>query len=71
MVERIMADLRRARAQGRRLRRPRASVPIERVPKVAGLGLEEAAHELGVSRSTVKRWRQVAKAKPCCPDVTT
>jgi transposase-like protein len=38
-------------------------VPIERVLSVASLGLDAAAHQLGVSRSTIKRWRrQVAES---------
>jgi transposase-like protein len=38
-------------------------VPIERVPRVASLPLDAAAQELGVSRSTIKRWRrQVAES---------
>jgi len=48
----------RARAQGRRLGRPRALVPIERVRKVNGLSVDAAALSLGVSRSTLKRWRR-------------
>ncbi len=57
--ERVKAGLQRARAQGTRLGRPRAAVPIERVQGVAGLPLGQAARTLGVSRSTVKRWRKV------------
>jgi DNA invertase Pin-like site-specific DNA recombinase len=41
--ERVMAGLGRARAQGRRLGRPRARVPIERVQGVAGLPIAAAA----------------------------
>jgi hypothetical protein len=42
---------------------PRALVSIERVLRVAGLPLDQAARELGVSPSTIKRWRrQLAKA---------
>ena len=58
--ERVLAGLQRARAQGRRLGRPRALVPIDRVQQVSALHIEEAARTLGVSRSTVKRWRRQA-----------
>jgi len=56
--ERILAGLARARAQGRRLGRPKATVPVERLQTVSGLPLVVAAARLGVSRSTVKRWRR-------------
>src|SRR5438876_3933156 len=58
IAERVRAGPIRARAQGRRLGRPRALVPIERVQKVSGLSVDDAAHNLGVSRSTLKRWRR-------------
>ena len=57
--ERVLAGLQRARAQGKRLGRPRARVPIGRVQSVSSLPVDEAARALGVSRSTLKRWRQV------------
>ncbi len=53
-----MAGLQRARAQGTRLGRPRALIPIARVHGVGGLPIDEAALALGVSRSTLKRWRR-------------
>jgi len=56
--ERVLAGLQRARAQGQRLGRPRVPVPIERVRQVSTLPLNLAAQALGVSRSTVKRWRR-------------
>jgi DNA invertase Pin-like site-specific DNA recombinase len=63
--ERVMAGLQRARAKGRRLGRPQARPPIERLQRVAELSIEVAAERLGVSRSTVKRWRQrVASQSP-------
>lgn len=55
--ERVMAGLHRAKAQGRRLGRPTALVPVDRVREVRNLPLDAAAAALGVSRSTVKRWR--------------
>ena len=56
--ERVMAGLQRARTQGKRLGRPRASIPLERLQRVEGLTVQVAAVRLGVSRSTVKRWRR-------------
>lgn len=55
--ERVMAGLQRVKAQGKRLGRPKAHVPVERLQGVAGLPAQIAAERLGVSRSTVKRWR--------------
>lgn len=55
--ERVMAGLHRAKAQGRRLGRPKAVVPVDRVQDVRNLPVDEAADALGVSGSTVKRWR--------------
>ena len=56
--ERVLAGLQRARAQGRRLGRPLARPPIDGLRRVAGLPVQVAAERLGVSRSTVKRWRR-------------
>jgi putative DNA-invertase from lambdoid prophage Rac len=56
--ERVLAGLRRARIQGQRLGRPKARVPVERLQTVDGLPVDQAACALGVSRSTVKRWRR-------------
>lgn len=56
--ERVLAGLQRARTQGTRLGRPRVLVPIARVQGVAGLSIDQAARALGVSRSTLKRWRR-------------
>jgi DNA invertase Pin-like site-specific DNA recombinase len=58
IVERGRAGLQRARAQGIRLGRPPAVVPFERVQGVASLPADQAAGTLGVSRSTIKRWRR-------------
>jgi DNA invertase Pin-like site-specific DNA recombinase len=62
--ERVLAGLQRARTQGRRLGRPRARIPIERLESVAGLSAAAAAKEIAVSVSTVKRWRRQVKAPP-------
>ena len=62
--ERVMAGLQRARAQGKRLGRPQTRPPVERLQSVAGLPIDTAAERLGVSRSTLKRWRrQVQKSR--------
>jgi DNA invertase Pin-like site-specific DNA recombinase len=61
--ERIRAGLARARAQGRRLGRPKGRVPLERLAAVADEPLERAAGALGVSLSTLKRWRRVQKTQ--------
>jgi putative DNA-invertase from lambdoid prophage Rac len=53
-----LAGLQRARAQGKRLGRPRALVPVQRIHQVNGLRSADAARALGVSRSTLKRWRR-------------
>src|SRR5262249_29673847 len=56
--ERVLAGLRRAKANGQRLGRPKARVPVERLQTVATLATDDAARTLGVSRSTLKRWRR-------------
>jgi len=56
--ERVLAGLERARTQGRRLGRPRVLVPVDRLQRFATLPTAEAAQALGVSRSTIKRWRR-------------
>jgi DNA invertase Pin-like site-specific DNA recombinase len=56
--ERVIAGLRRARAHGQRLGRPRARVPVDRLQTVTELSVDDAARMLGVSRSTLKRWRR-------------
>jgi DNA invertase Pin-like site-specific DNA recombinase len=56
--ERVVAGLRRARAHGRRLGRPKVRVPLEQLQTVASLLVDDAARTLGVSRSTLKRWRR-------------
>jgi DNA invertase Pin-like site-specific DNA recombinase len=56
--ERVHAGLARARREGKRLGRPRAAVPVDRVLAVSHASVDAAARILGVSRSTVKRWRR-------------
>ena len=62
--ERVLAGLQRARTQGKRLGRPLVPVPVERLQRVAGLSVDIAAVRLGVSRSTIKRWRRQAQQTP-------
>lgn len=62
--ERVLAGLQRARSQGRRLGRPVARVPAERLRSVESMPAHIAALELGVSRSTVKRWRRQVQQSP-------
>jgi DNA invertase Pin-like site-specific DNA recombinase len=62
IAERVRAGLARARAQGKRLGRPPATLPLERLQQVAGASVGQAAAALGVSRSTLKRWRRVQKS---------
>ena len=63
--ERVLAGLRRAKAHGQRLGRPKVRVPIERLQTVTELSVDDAAQTLGVSRSTLKRWRrQVQQSLP-------
>jgi DNA invertase Pin-like site-specific DNA recombinase len=53
IAERVKAGLRRARAEGRRLRRPR-KVPL--TIDVPGGSVRQAARVWGVSKSTAARW---------------
>ncbi len=62
--ERVLAGLQRARTQGTRLGRPLARLPIDRLQRVVGLTVPVAAERLGVSHSTVKRWRRLAQQTP-------
>ncbi len=55
--ERVRAGLARVRAAGQRLGRPPAEVPAEKLRAVIGLSVREAARQLGVSSSTLQRWR--------------
>jgi DNA invertase Pin-like site-specific DNA recombinase len=60
--ERVMAGLQRARNEGTRLGRPKGALPLERLSAVKHLSLTDGAAALGVSRSTLKRWRRVQKS---------
>ena len=58
IAERVKAGLARARANGKRLGRPKVVLPPARLLSVAHLSSREAAARLGVSMTTVKRWRR-------------
>jgi DNA invertase Pin-like site-specific DNA recombinase len=62
--ERVVAGLQRARKQGTRLGRPRALIPVEQLRRVEQLPVDLAAERLGVSQSTVKRWRRRVQQSP-------
>ena len=65
IAERVKAGLARAKKAGRRLGRPQARITLDRVENVAHLPVRQAAEALGVSPSTVKRWRkEVQKTSP-------
>jgi len=52
------ATLARAKRDGTRLGRPPAKVAVEQLVDVADLSAQAAAVRLGVSQSTLKRWRR-------------
>ena len=64
IAERVKAGLERARARGKRLGRPALRVPLARLDAVKDLPHWEAALRLGVSVSTIRRWRRVAQNRP-------
>ncbi len=59
--ERVMAGLERARAQGKRLGRPRHDVAPARLQAVQGMTVREAAKVLGVGSSTAQRWLALSR----------
>src|SRR4051794_29349293 len=60
--ERVMAGLQRARAQGKRLGRPRRRIDPAHLASVRGLPEREAARRLGVSQATAHRLLRRADA---------
>ena len=62
IAERVKAGLQRARAQGRRLGRPRRVVPESKLDPVRGLSVRQAAERLGVSAATAHRWLKSSHA---------
>lgn len=65
--ERVRAGLQRAKAQGRRLGRPRSNVSQASLDAVSGLSLAKAAAQLKVSRSTLQRLRRGQKPPRSTP----
>jgi DNA invertase Pin-like site-specific DNA recombinase len=65
--ERVMAGLHRAVLQGKTLGRPKGVVPTDRLASVAHLSMTDGAIALGVSRSTMKRWRRGQKTSAPLP----
>src|SRR5689334_24819668 len=61
IAERVKAGLQRAKAQGKRLGRPRKASPAIVVP---GGSVREAARVWGVSKSTAARWITAGKQHP-------
>jgi DNA invertase Pin-like site-specific DNA recombinase len=65
LKERTIAGLQRAKAQGKRLGRPVEPVPLDKLEAVKGISVREGARRLGVARSTLQRWRALARENPC------
>jgi DNA invertase Pin-like site-specific DNA recombinase len=63
LKERTVAGLQRARAQRKRLGRPSEPVPLGRLESV-GISGRPGAKRLGVARSTLQRWRALARQDP-------
>jgi len=61
LKERTVAGLERARAQGKRLGRPSEPVPLQKLESVQGISVRDGAKRLGVARSTLQRWRALAR----------
>jgi DNA invertase Pin-like site-specific DNA recombinase len=66
IVERVRAGLRNARAKGKRLGRPRATVDAARIRALRSQGLSWAkiGEELGVGEGTVRRSAQASARNP-------
>jgi DNA invertase Pin-like site-specific DNA recombinase len=62
--ERTVAGLECARAQGKRLGRPSEPVPLGKLESVRGISVRQGARRLGVARSTLQRWRALARQNP-------
>jgi putative DNA-invertase from lambdoid prophage Rac len=61
LKERTVAGLARARAQGKRLGRPLEPLPVGKLESVKGISVRLGAKRLGVARSTLQRWRALAR----------
>jgi DNA invertase Pin-like site-specific DNA recombinase len=57
IAERVRLGMRRAKAQGKHLGRPRRNVTDEEIAAVDQLSLRKAAIQLGLSRSFLSQWR--------------
>jgi len=57
IAERVRLGIARAKAQGKRLGRPRRRITDEEIVAVAHLPLRKAATQLGVSKSFLHGWR--------------
>jgi DNA invertase Pin-like site-specific DNA recombinase len=64
LKERTMAGLHRARAQGKRLGQPSEPVSLEKLESVKSISVRQGAKQLGVARSTLQRWRALARQIP-------
>jgi DNA invertase Pin-like site-specific DNA recombinase len=64
IAERVRLGVSRARAQGKRLGRPKLKIDATRLAAVEGLTNSEAARQLGLSLSTFKRIRAGSKSCP-------
>jgi DNA invertase Pin-like site-specific DNA recombinase len=62
--ERVRLGMARARAQGRRVGRPRPDVSDADLEATAGLSVRQAAAQLGVSKSFIHSWRLSRRASP-------
>jgi DNA invertase Pin-like site-specific DNA recombinase len=61
--ERVRAGLVRAKAQGKRLGRPKTTIPTDKLMAVVHLSSPGAALALGVSQATIRRWRAAQKTR--------
>jgi DNA invertase Pin-like site-specific DNA recombinase len=57
IAERVRLGVARARAQGKRLGRPRRRVTDDEIAALGHLPLRQAASQLGVSKSFLQNWR--------------
>ena len=50
--------------ENQRLGRPPEEVPLEKLHQVSGMSVRVGARHLGVARSTVQRWKSLARIIP-------
>ncbi len=64
--ERVVAGLRKAKASGKRIGRPRAVLNRFRIERLRAKGMnwEEVAKRMGVSRSTIHRYQRLCQNPP-------